>query len=125
MDQAARDNIIAAIEGSIEYHKNERGFRKVTFYFTAPKYDWHEAAYNPHVLEVVDAFEKAGCKPQMCDTIPHAANYNRDWWEVTCERCIREYGFTLPVSDDLEAMARIVELENSGEVQFIVYEYTE
>lgn len=122
MNKEYHDNLMKNIKESIEYHEKEHGFRTFTFYFTAPKYDWRAAADDPCVNEVVNAFKSAGYNPQMCDTVPHAANLNRDWWEVDNVKTIREFGFTLPVLEDLEAMIRIVELENSGEVQFIVYD---
>ena len=119
--------LVDIIKWSIDYHANEReeGFRSYTFYFCAPQASQDALFGDPNVAFVRKVFEDIGLNPQPCDTIPHAFNLNRDYEEVSCSKCIREFGFTLPVSDDLEALAHMVELEHEGLVQFIIYDNEE
>ena len=114
------ERILDTIRTSIENRRQRGESWRMRFYFSAPKGDLESLFGDPNVQDVVETFQHIGIEPQVVDTVPHAANLNRDWWEAECDECVREYCFTLPVGDDLDALARMVEYEEEGKVLFIV-----
>lgn len=110
-----------AIRDSIRYCEEEEGrVRRLEFLFTAPRGADGGAISNPAVLEVVELFRRMGYEPDVGDTVMSSFDLNRNWWWVTCDRCVRDYAYALPIDDDLDALARIVQLEGSGQVEFVV-----
>ena len=111
-----------AIRDSIAYCEENGSPSRIEFLFTAPRGADGGALSNPAVMEVVELFRRMGYEPDIGDTVMSSFDLNRNWWWVTCDRCVRDYAYVLPISEDLDALARIVQLEGHGAVEFVIRE---
>ena len=109
-----------AICDSIAYCEENGRPSRIEFLFTAPRGADGGAVSNPAVMEVVELFRRMGYEPDIGDTVMSSFDLNRNWWWVSCDRCVRDYAYTLPISEDLDALARIVQLEGHGAVEFVI-----
>ena len=74
------------------------------------------------VEAVREAFVKLGFDPQPADTLDVDFNLDRDWYFVDCPKCIRDYRYALPITDDVDTLAQIVMREQQGSVRILVFE---
>lgn len=123
--QLSRSDIAESIRQSMDWYGERDGHVAIRFHFGSPRsLDYiHD---NASVQEVRDIFVRLGFSPQPYDTVMMAFDLNQDWYVFTCDKCIRDYGFALPVvtsDDDIDALARVVELAYEGKVIFLIEQF--
>lgn len=75
--------------------------------------------------EAVDIFKSFNFDYETADTYMFDFNLNNDWYTFDCPNCIRDYGFSIPVVDDIEKIARFVDLAQSGKIVVFIEEVEE
>lgn len=121
-------------ESLSRYAGEDGGIRPFRFFFCEPEDDsyrfWEEEhAGIGHTARqmgkaaslAVGIFESLGCEPSYGDTVEFSFSQNRCWWSVTYDRCIRDFGYTLPVSDDVRSLALLVHYVAKGELQMLAF----
>jgi len=77
---------------------------------------------DPYINEAVEIFKSFDFKYEIADTYMFDFDLNNNWYTFDCPECIRDYGFSIPIVDDIEKMARFVELVYSGKVIVFIEE---
>lgn len=127
------DETVADIRESMAYYTDGGKLRPFAFYFTTPEDDdyryWEEKALGirhdvlsgrPAAIDLaIRVFEDLGCEVDYGDTCHISFSQDRCWWSATYDRCFRDFGYTLPVSDDVESLALLVDYVAKGEIQMI------
>lgn len=127
------DETVADIKEELDYCEKEGKLRPFTFFFCDPEDNdyafWeNEALGLPNQVKeksesvslAIRIFQDLGCELDYGDTVDFSFSLNRCWWSATYDRCFRSYGFTLPASDDTEALAKLVHYVAKGKLQMIV-----
>lgn len=91
--------------------------RQFCFYFTGI-----HGERDVNAMNMVRLFRSVGLEPDLCDTVPIAFSLNRNWWYAYSFKTFRDYGYTLPVSKNIDALVEIVELVESNRVIMMVEE---
>lgn len=117
----SHEELAESIVDSLRYYEEENCYCDLTFKFAAPSIYTSSQYYQP-LKQLRMMFESLGYQPRTYDTIKESFNLNQDWWIVRCPKCIRDYGYALPVSNDIDTLASITELVYNGAVQFVVYD---
>lgn len=81
--------------------------------------------YDPHLREAVNIFKSFNFDFEVADTYMFDFNLNDDWYTFDCPNCIRDYSFSIPIVDDIEKIARFVDLVYNGKIIVIVEEVEE
>lgn len=108
------------LNNSIEQHSMYSAFRPCTFYFSIPEYDSSKFLSDENLKIIVDIFKSNGYEISPYDTIYEYFNLNQDFEVVHVDKAIREYGFTLPVFDNIDDMITILDLVWSGKIICLV-----
>ena len=124
---------ISDIRTDIAESTKEGRHEAFTFFFCDPEEGsyrfWEEEALGiGHSMsgksEAVDLavrlFEGLGCDVDYGDTVDFSFSLNRCWWSATYDKCIRSFGYTLPISDDVDSLAMLVHYVAKGNLQMVV-----
>lgn len=120
----------------IEETEADDSFGRFMFFFAPPvdgSYEFfererlglgHDGAMEPDpaVQNALHVFEEAGCPVDYGDTVSFSFSLNRCWHSARCNRCIRSFGYTLPVISDIGALARLVDDVAKGRLLMFVKE---
>lgn len=116
------DELVEAIKDSIDYYTKKNDFVAATFHFSTPTI-YANIHTNPDVQAVRDLFVKLGFNPQKYDTVSTSFNLNQDFYVFTHDHCIQDFGYTLPVVNDIDALATICEYIFDGKVMMLIETY--
>lgn len=131
---ALHEETVRDIEEDILEHEGSGEFSKFKFFFAPPvdgSYDfWERMALgkervtelDPAVERAVGIFKNLGCDVDYGDTVPFSFSLNRCWYSAAYDRCIRSFGYTLPVSEDVDALARLVDDVGKGRLLMLAFE---
>lgn len=135
-----KDNIAPLIEDTkrdiledIAETEADDSFGTFRFFFTSPidesyrffeqqklGLEYEPADENPAMTNALHVFEEAGCTIDYGDTVNFSFSLNRCWYSARCNRCIRSFGYTLPVIADIDALARLEDDVAKGRILMVV-----
>jgi len=111
------DGIVVSIADSYNYYKGTDPYH---LYIHMRALDG--TCNDPYLREAVDIFKSFNFDYEFADTYMFDFNLNNDWFTFDCPNCIRDYGFSIPIVDDIEKIAHFVELVYSGKIIVFIEE---
>lgn len=113
-------NIIDNIKDAYDYYKDTEHYHLYIHMRTL-----NGSLNDPYLEEAVDIFKSFGFDYELADTYMFDFNLNNNWYTFDCPNCIRDYAFSIPVVDDIEKIARFVNLVQSGKIIVFIEEVEE
>ena len=110
-------DIIANIKDSYNYYKGTKPYH---LYIHMRALDG--SIDDPHIREAVNIFKSFNFDFEVADTYMFDFDLNNDWYTFDCPNCIRDYGYSIPIVDDIEKIARFVELVWNGKIIVVIEE---
>ena len=116
---ASRD-IVNLIKESYDYYKDTEHYHLYI----------HMRALNgsiddPYIRAAVDIFKSFNFDFEVADTYMFDFNLNNNWYTFDCPNCIRDYGFSILIVEDIEEIARFVYLVQSNKIIVFIEEVEE
>ena len=122
-DKLNHSELIMEITESLAYYRENDGYIPMTFHFANPNHD--DSPFSTAMEKMLELWYKlehesdANITIGMYDTVMQSFNLNQDFIVVHCDKCIRDFGYALPVSDDVDTLARIAEMVYEGDLYCI------
>lgn len=110
-----------AIKDSLNHYKEKNAYVAIRFHF-APTTIYKRTREDLNVKHMCALFKRLGFTPHIYDTVMESFNLNQDFFVITCDKCIRDYGYALPVTDDIATLVEITEMVYDGKVAMLVEE---
>ena len=108
---------IEVIKDSYDYYKND-----IPYHLYIHMRALDGTCDDPYLNEAANIFKYFGFNYEFADTYMFDFNLNNDWYTFDCPECIRDYGFSIPIVDDIEKIARFVELVYDGKIVVVIEE---
>lgn len=125
-DKLTHSEWITEIQESLAYYKAHNDYVSVEFMFANPNH--YDTMLSDSMKRMFELWRKLKDESDdsvsisvdgLFDTVFGSFDLNQDFIVVQCSKCIRDYAYALPVSDDVDTLARIVEMIYDGELYCI------